>query len=80
MKTNEKKTNQKLIKTFTKILVKFESVEDESSKIDLSIRKHGQEMVYLQQPLNDTVGPEIFADFRQLGWDKLDFIQVRFLL
>ena len=41
-------------------------------------RKVGQEKIYLQQSLNDTVGPEMFKDFKLLAWDKLDIIQVSF--
>lgn len=37
--------------------------------------KRGKDWVYLQQQLNDTVGPAIFADFRHLGWDKLESLQ-----
>jgi len=47
--------------------------------VKLVCRKEGQEWAYLQQQLNDTVGPAIFDDFKRLGWDKLDTIQVSIL-
>ena len=46
--------------------------------IESVLRKVGQEKIYLQQSLNDTVGPEMFKDFKLLAWDKLDIIQVSF--